>query len=426
MAEAIRGRVSPYTFLGRFQQKQQQVENADTTIALRQNQLALLNLNSSLTRIAEQVSVLSVSLQGISNQIKNTSTIDRLKEQQRARQEKILAERQIREGKESLIETKIQAALVTPLQKIGAKAQGSLFNLGRFFSILLGGFLLNRILKSVSELSEDGKLSLKNLGDKIVKDLGIVGTIFLGINGGFGFVLSTLLRVTGLITRLATRNLILRPLNALLGVVKNVLGKFKTALKSITLPNLGKAAATSGAVRSAAPVAAGAAAMAQQGQQAPRTATGRSGGAPLLRGRVAGPVAAFINFFTGGSIGESLTAGGLALAPRLLGLAGPYGLAASIGLPFLANMAYKQIAPNVESFIPQLGLTKDDLFQSLSQSAKNNKPKINVVNLDGGTEGEQQNIPSTLGDPTYLPAITSSNPDNFYLMYSQIQYNVVG
>ena len=428
MAEAIRGRVSPYTFLGRFQQKQQQVENADTTIALRQNQLALLNLNSSLTRIAEQVSVLSVSLQGISNQIKNTSTIDRLKEQQKARQEKILAERQIREGKESLIETKIQAALVTPLQKIGAKAQGSLFNLGRFFSILLGGFLLNRILKSVSELSEDGKLSLKNLGDKIVKDLGIVGTIFLGINGGFGFVLSTLLRVTGLITRLATRNLILRPLNALLDVVKNVLGKFKTALKSITLPSLGRAAATatSGAARSAAPIAAGAAAMAQQGQQAPRTTTGRSGGAPLLRGRVAGPVAAFINFFTGGSIGESLTAGGLALAPRLLGLAGPYGLAASIGLPFLANMAYKQIAPNVESIIPQLGLTKDDLFQSLSQSAKNNKPKINVVNLDGGTEGEQQNIPSTLGDPTYLPTITSSNPDNFYLMYSQIQYNVVG
>lgn len=426
MAEAIRGRLSPYTFLGRFQQKQQQVENANTTIALRQNQLALLNLNSSLTRIAEQVSVLSVSLQGISNQIKNASTIDRLKEQQRARQEKILAERQIREGKESLIETKIQAALVTPLQKIGAKAQGSLFNLGRFFSILLGGFLLNRILKSVSELSEDGKLSLKNLGAKIVKDLGIVGTIFLGINGGFGFVLSTLLRVTGLITRLATRNLILRPLNALLDVIKNVLGKFKTALKSITLPNLGRAAATSGAVRSAAPAVAGAAAMAQQGQQAPRTATGRSGGAPPLRGRVAGPVAAFMNFFTGGSIGESLTAGGLALAPRLLGLTGPFGLAASIGLPFLADMAYKQIAPNVESFIPQLGLTKDDLFQSLTQSAKNNKPKINVVNLDGGTEGEQQNIPSTLGDPTYLPAITSSNPDNFYLMYSQIQYNVVG
>jgi hypothetical protein len=429
MAEAIRGRVSPYTFLNRFQQKQQQVENADTTVALRQNQLALLNVNNSLTRIAQQVSVLSASLQGIGNQIKETSVIDSLKEQQKARQERALAERQIREGKESQIEAKIQAALVTPLQKIGAKAQGSLFNLGRFFNILLGGFLLNRILKSVSELSENGQLSLKNLGDKIVKDLGIVGTIFLGINGGFGFVLSTLLRVTGLITRLATRNLILKPLDAMVEVIKNVLGKFKTALKSITLPNIGRAVtgAAGPIAKQAVPIAAGAGAMMQQGQQRPAPAPtrgGRSPGVPVPR--LTAPLAAIINFFTGGSLGESLTAGALALAPRLLGLTGPYGFAASIGLPFLANIAYQQIAPTAESFIPQLGLKKDTLFQSLTQSAKNNTPKVSVVNLDGGTEGEQQNIPATLGDPTYLPAVTSSNPDNFYLMYSQIQYNVVG
>ena len=125
--------------------------------------------------------MLSVSLQGIGNQIRESSAIENLKEQQKANQERILAERQIREGKESQVESKIQAALVAPIQKVGAKAQGALFNLGRFFNILLGGFLLNRILKSVSELSEKGQLSLRNLGDKIVKDLAIVGGIFIGI-----------------------------------------------------------------------------------------------------------------------------------------------------------------------------------------------------------------------------------------------------
>jgi hypothetical protein len=147
MAEPIVGinrtRVSPYSFLGRSQQQQR--DDSDTTVALRQNQIALLNVNNSLTRIAEQVSVLSASLQGITTQIKETSTLETLKEQQKARQEQILAERQIREGKESQVETKIQAALVAPLQKVGAKAQGSLANLGRFFNILLGGFLLNKI-----------------------------------------------------------------------------------------------------------------------------------------------------------------------------------------------------------------------------------------------------------------------------------------
>ena len=107
-------------------------------------------------------------------------------------------------------------------------------------------------------------------------------------------------------------------------------------------------------------------------------------------------------------------------------MTGPFGLAASIGLPFLANMAYKQIQPSAESFIPQLGFTKDDLFKTLTQSAKGNAPKVNVVNLDGGTKGNQQNIPATLGGSTELPIVSSSNPSNFYLMYSQIQYNVVG
>ena len=159
MAEPIRGRVSPYTFLGRFQpqQQQQQVENAETNIALRRNQFAIANVNNSLVRITEQINVLSASLQGISTQIKETSSLETLKEQQKVRQEKVLAEQQIREGKESQIERKIQAALVAPLQKGGAKARGSLFNLGRFFSILLGGFLVNRILKSASELSEKGR-----------------------------------------------------------------------------------------------------------------------------------------------------------------------------------------------------------------------------------------------------------------------------
>lgn len=213
MAEPIRGRVSPYTFLGRFQQQQQQqTENADTTFALRQNQLAISSINVSLVRITEQINVLSASLQGISSQIKETSTLENVRDQQKQRQEKVLAERQIREGKESLIESKIQAALAKPLQVVGAKAQGTLFNLGRFFNILLGGFLLNRILDSVSDLSKNGKLSLKNLGDRIVKDLGIVGGIFLLINGGFTTLLSSTLRLGLLLGRIAINGLLIRPI----------------------------------------------------------------------------------------------------------------------------------------------------------------------------------------------------------------------
>jgi len=426
MAEPIRGRISPYTFLGRTpQERVRQTDNADTTLALRQNQLALANVNNSLTRIAEQVSILSASLQGIGNQVKETSTIDNIREQQKARQEKILAERQIREGKESQVETKIQAALVAPLQKVGAKARGSLFNLGRFFSILLGGFLVNRILKSASELSENGQLSLKNLGEKIIKDVAIVGGIFLGMNGGFGSALSVLLRLVGIISRFARRKILLGPFMAMIALVKGTFGGLSDLIKGVKIPGLNQATAAAVAAAPLAPAtAAGLNAAAGQPRPTPTTGSGRSGGGPLLRGRVAGPVAMALNFITGGSLGESATAGGLALLPSLLRLGGLPGTALSIALPFLAPKVYQQIQPSVESILPQLGMNKDQLFESLKSRTKS---AADIININAGDEGgAPQEVPAEVGGSTYLSPVTSSNPTNFYLMYSQIQYNVVG
>lgn len=428
MAEPIRGRISPYTLLGRSpRQQQEQADNADTTAALRQNQLALSNVNNSLNRITEQVAVLSASLQGIGNQIRETSTLETLKEQQKARQEQILAERQIREGKESQVESKIQAALVAPIQKVGAKAQGVLSNLGRFFNILLGGFLLNKILKSTGELTEKGQFSLKNLFDKIVKDLAIVGGIFIGINGGFTTALGTLTRLGSLLGKMAVKNFLFRPFKLILGLAGGLLAAISAGIAAI--PTAAATTATATAAAATPAITSGASAALSSGANATRAGAptaGPSRSGPMIRGRVAGPLAAILNFFTGGSAGESLTAGGLAILPSLLRLGGLPGLLATVGLPFLAPQAYNFIQPTVEKLIPQLGMTKDTLFESLTQSAKNNAPKVSVVNVDGGTKGEQQNVPAAVGEATYLPPVSSSNPDNFYLMYSQIQYNVVG
>ena len=370
MAEPIvgvnRSRITAYSFLGKS--AQQQREDSDTSAALRQNQLALLNINNSLNRITEQVAVLSASLQGIGNQIRDTSTLETLKEQQKARQEQILAERQIREGKESQVESKIQAALVAPIQKVGAKAQGTLANLGRFFNILLGGFLLNRILKSTGELTEKGQFSLKNLFDKIVKDLAIVGGIFIGINGGFSTALGTLTRLGSLLGKIAVKNFLMRPFKLIMGLAGGLLAAIGAGIAA--LPG---AVVTPSTAAAATPAVSGAATAANAGANATRAGAptarpSRSG--PMIRGRVAGPLAAILNFFTGGSAGESLTAGGLALLPSLLRLGGLPGLLASVGLPFLAPQAYNLIQPTVEKFIPQLGMTRDTLFQSLTQSAK--------------------------------------------------------
>jgi len=387
MAEPIvginRGRITAYSFLGKSAEKQK--EDSDTSIALRQNQIAILNVNNSLNRITEQVAILSTSLQGISNQIRENSVIENLKEQQKARQEQILAEQQIREGKESQVERKIQGALVEPLQRVGAKTQGSLFNLSRFFNLLLGGFLATRVIKSASELSESGQLSLKNLFGKIIKDLAIVGGIFIGINGGFSTALSSISRLAGLLGRVGLNNILLRPFNLIMSLAGSVL----ESVKGLVVPTAAAAGAAAVTAATAGPsLAAPAAAVAATTAAAAAPPSGsRSSSLPMFGRNVAGPLSAVLNFFTGGSVGESLTAGGLSILPSILRMGGLPGLIASIGLPILAPKAYEYVKPTVEQFIPQLGLTKDDLFRSVSQTPKNIAPKVSLLNLDAGMSG---------------------------------------
>ncbi len=434
MAEPIRGRVSPYTFLGRFQpqQQQQQVENAETNIALRRNQFAIANVNSSLVRITEQINVLSVSLQGISNQIKDTSTLETLKEQQKARQEKVLAEQQIREGKESQIERKIQAALVTPIKKVGAKAQGTLFNLTRFFNILLGGFLLNRILDSVAKLSKDGKFSLKNLGDAIVKDLAIVGGIFLAINGGFALALNSVVRLAALITKIAVKGLILAPVKLAFNVAGQVLKGLANRIR-----NLPRVPRTTGGGGGGGTTAGGGRNTTGSGTN---TGGGRGrGGGGTTRPRPPRGVKSgtffgtfLFDFLLGqGTVGQSGSAALGATLPLLLGMGGLPAIALGTAGAIFAPSIYDRFGgQRLEQMLPGLGLTFQDIING-TRPDRNITPQgdgtdVSVINAGGGGGGGTQDVPSATSAANYLPQISSSNSTNFYLHYSRIQYNVVG
>ena len=64
------------------------------------------------------------SLTTISTQLSEASSLERMKEQQQQNRERLLAEQQLREGKESTFERKMQSALVSPMQRVAAPAQG--------------------------------------------------------------------------------------------------------------------------------------------------------------------------------------------------------------------------------------------------------------------------------------------------------------
>jgi hypothetical protein len=53
------------------------------------------------------------------------------------------------------------------------------------------------------------------------------------------------------------------------------------------------------------------------------------------------------------------------------------------------------------------------------------EPKPNIVYVPSGTSTVPQQQPMSTGPASDVPFISSSNPDNFYTLYSQINYNVI-
>jgi hypothetical protein len=53
------------------------------------------------------------------------------------------------------------------------------------------------------------------------------------------------------------------------------------------------------------------------------------------------------------------------------------------------------------------------------------EPAPNIIMTRTSSQQQNAPIPTTGGPANDVPAISSSNPENFYTLYSQVHYNVV-
>ena len=405
-----------------------------TALALRRNQIALDNVNRSIGGVTGQIAVLSNSLRTISTQIQQSSALEAAKQAEENKQQRILAEQRLREGKEGLLERKIQTALTKPLQKVGGAAQKSLFNLGRFFNILLLGTLGNRILRVVTDLSGEGKLSLGNLFDRIKKDLAIVTAIFVGVNGGFVLLLRTLGSLTARLSGFAVNNLLLRPIRLAFSIAGGVLAGIANQIRNLpptTAPPAGQQPPK------------GQQQQQQQQQQQTKPSTGIGAGLKgifknLVRGTGS---AAVFNMLMGGNVQDAVT-GGLGFGGTLalggaIGLGGLPLTALAIGGSLLAPGMFQRAGINLpygdktltDFGIPDLPTLFNRLTKSETQlQQEQSKANTVVINNTGGGGSQPQEVPSSGGSGTAnsLINVPSGNMDNPYMLNSLIQYNIGG
>jgi len=171
-------RISASAFAGRADTAAQ--PDPVTTSLIDKNSLQLGIVSNQIQGMSAQMNALANSLQVIAGNLSASQSIERQKESQEQALEAKLAEEKLREGKESVIEKKIQAAAIAPAQKLASTAQFTLGRLGQFFGTLLGGWLVIKTLDFIKSLSEDNSRRLNELKETVLRNVSQITGIFTG------------------------------------------------------------------------------------------------------------------------------------------------------------------------------------------------------------------------------------------------------
>jgi hypothetical protein len=225
---AVRNTVSSSVFAGRPTAPTNEPDTITTNL-ISQNSLTLSTVSQQLSSISENVGRLNFSLSVIKSNLEIADRIEQQREAAKQARERQLAEQGLREGKESQIEAKIQNALLSPVKRIATKAQGILGRLSNFLFILVGGWLSNKIVRMLIARSDGNVTLFKKIRNDTIKGLLIIGGAFLATKLAFGRLVQSVALLGSNIFRAAASNLIKKPVQALINLLK---GGFTSVLRA--------------------------------------------------------------------------------------------------------------------------------------------------------------------------------------------------
>jgi len=214
-----RSLISPLAFAGRTAEPAQ--PDPVTNKLLNQNSLQLGLVASQINSLNRDVVSLNTSLQVISNSLATSQALERRKEEQEQLLESKLAQQQLREGKESVIEKKIEAAAIAPAQKLANRASFSLGKLGTFFLTLIGGWLGSNLVEALQARSEGNTKKLNEIKLEVITGLGIITGVFIASNLALTLLTGSFGRIAILLAGVAAAGLFTRPGQDFLGVIKD-------------------------------------------------------------------------------------------------------------------------------------------------------------------------------------------------------------
>lgn len=227
---AIRNTVSNSIFTGGgvLRQKDDSVSANATT----RNSVLLGGISNQVDNVNEQVIILNKSLEVISSNLAVNSTLDRQRQEEELKRNRLQGETNLRNTREQSIEAKIREALLFPVKRIGAKLKIGLSALTNAFLIITAGWLTTKAFEFVKAMIDDNEKLMQEISNKVIGGLSMLGGGFVLFASAMGAFMNGIRRLSGSILTFAFQNLIRTPFQ----FVKRVIGD----LIKGTFPNLFK------------------------------------------------------------------------------------------------------------------------------------------------------------------------------------------
>ena len=459
------------------------------TLQIQTNSQSIGGLQKSLDVIRVQVTELNQGIQNTAKQLQGESVLEQNQLKQEQEAERRLTERKVRLGKESALERGIQAALTRPIAKIQKAMTSLFDRIMGSLTTLFFGWLTNQGIETLKAFAAGDTKKLEEIKNTVIKNVLFAIGGFAAVNIGFGLLLRTIggltLKLASLATRIALAPFRMAgaAIGGLLGLGKGIIkpGPKPGARVPITTSG-GKVLSRSGGVLNN--ILGGIRGMGNifKGGGAKAGAKFVPGLGTLLSG-----AAAAYDFSKGDIGGGALNVVGMIPGPiGWLGTAGRIGLEGKRMMdsgqqtqtqsqsPTSAKPAPSQPQQTPQASIAQpqtptiptpseisFGVDTANMLQGPSQTlSQETAPSYGTINLEGmlqekpsaanvqappkpstpvgtlpeakpniimagGGRDRTQTVAAQQEPLTDVPFIPSANTDNFYVLYSQLNYNVV-
>jgi hypothetical protein len=421
----------------------------------------LISIQGQIDGIRSDIFGLNAGLTNIGTLLQNDRIAERVRLQEEEQQERALIQQQIRVGQETEIEKKVTSAIATPIKNVEDKVSNTFNGISAALTALFGSISTLGIRGLGFAASTLGK-TINGTKSLIANSLRLVTGALSSIGSGFGFVFRSIngltKKVSDIIFKLASS-----PFKAISNAFKSVfslggVGRAASQGAGAVAEVSGAALSTFGKLLSglAGPAAAVGIDIAT-GEKPERSVAGGVGGTAggaltgAAAGSIFGPAGSLFGgiggYFLGSSLGKSAfdttQKSGMTFAmPNInLDMSKTFGQLSKGSQNFVTNIGniLSGTAEPKKVDTPMTNIDKPEVsaqpkptplpVQPYKPSAPAKdltlpEPKPDVVMMST-ISGQQNQQAPTMTAPEDVPFISSSNPNNFYVLYSQLNYNVV-